>query len=268
MFPLDELLYMRIEDERETFVLKQYELAERVGITPQTYNRLVRGKVADPSFWLIVEIARQLRVPLDSLLTRLGETIPEYLHDLDPGFSPAERITEPEAIPTSDAGENRPSKPRESSLPFDIVDFTQGLREVSLEAEVACGEPMDYSVKGETVMVPSDFAPSLDKHEYLVRARGDSMIEFGIEDGDYVVVEARPGGVAATGELVIAWYEPADKAQPGGITLKRWMRRGGRKILQGSSERDTFELKDGDIFELKGIVRRSFKMRYHPKISG
>lgn len=151
---------------------------------------------------------------------------------------------------------------------FRIIDFYAGMTSVPLKAEVALGEPMDYSVEGETVMIPTDQAPDPAKFEYLIRGRGDSMVDFGIEDGDYVVVEARPGGVAATGELVIAWYEPADRAIPGGITLKRWIRRGGKKILQGSTEQDTFELREGDIFELKGIVRRAIKVKHFPKISG
>jgi len=35
-----------------------------------------------------------------------------------------------------------------------------------------------------------------------------------------------------------------------------------------ATENDTFELQHGDIFELKGIVRRSIPIKNFPKISG
>jgi SOS-response transcriptional repressor LexA len=173
-----------------------------------------------------------------------------------------------------DLGESSPSSianraPDTSRAAYEILDFSAGLAEVPIVAEVACGEPMDHTVEGETVLVPAEYAPDESKDEYLVRARGESMVDFGIRDGWYVVVERREGGVAASGELILAWYEPADKAQPGGITLKRWFRRSGRKILQGSSPDSTFELKEGDVFELQGIVRRAYPPPlFFPKISG
>lgn len=152
---------------------------------------------------------------------------------------------------------------------WEVIDFYEGMVETPIVAEVACGEPMDYSVDGETVLVRSDKAPDPAKGEFLLRARGESMIEFGVHDGDLIVAELRPGKFPASGEIIIAWYEPADGAQPGGITMKRWVRRGGRKLLQaGNPESQSYELKEGDIFELKGIVRRALRAIDFPKISG
>jgi repressor LexA len=154
-------------------------------------------------------------------------------------------------------------------LHWEVIDPYEGLTEVPVVAEVACGEPMDYTVEGETELVRSDKAPDTTKGEFLLRARGESMIEFGVHDGDLIVVQARPGKVPANGEIVIAWYESADRASPGGITMKRWVRRGGRKMLQaGNPESPSYEVKEGDVFELKGIVRRLLRSIDFPKISG
>lgn len=152
---------------------------------------------------------------------------------------------------------------------LEVIDFYEGMIDVPIVAEVACGEPMDYSVEGESVLVRSDRAPDPAKGEFLLRARGESMIEFGVHDGDLIVVEYRPGKFPASGEIIIAWYEAADGSAPGGITMKRWFRRGGRKILQaGNPDSPSYELKDGDIFELKGIVRRALRAIDFPRISG
>lgn len=139
----------------------------------------------------------------------------------------------------------------------DVLDFQAGVVEVKLSAEIAAGEPMHYVSDGENVLIPEDRAPR-HENEKLVRVRGDSMVEHGLEDGDYLIVEMREGGVAATGDLVVAWYN-------GGCTVKRWVRKGGRKILQaGNPERESFELTPDDDFRLIGIVRRRVRFEEFP----
>jgi repressor LexA len=64
--------------------------------------------------------------------------------------------------------------------------------------------------------------------EFLLRVKGDSMIEAGIMDGDYVVVEKRQE--ARNGDIVVALAgedESADEA-----TVKRFFRENGRVRLQ------------------------------------
>ena len=142
---------------------------------------------------------------------------------------------------------------------IDVFDFQAGLVEVQLHAEIAAGEPMYYVSDGETVMVPTDRAPK-GESEKLVRVRGDSMVEEGIEDGDYLIVEMREGGVAATNELIVAWYN-------GGCTVKRWIRRDGRKVLQaGNPDAPSYEIGPDDEFRLIGIVRGWFRFKAFPKI--
>lgn len=232
----------RLRKEREW---TQEQLATKAGLRRTHLTAIETGAIQMPDTPTLNVIAGALGVSLGNLLA----DTPIRVIDDRPSPEPSSMLRPP--------GE------------FRVIDFHEGLVEVPIVAEVACGEPMDYSVQGEGVLVPKDYAPDDGRGEYLVRARGDSMVEYGIHDGWYVVVERRVGGVAASGELILAWYEPAGGNGPGGITLKHWIRRGGKKILQGSTPESTFELKDGDIFELQGIVRRAYPPPLiFPKISG
>lgn len=240
-----ETVGARIRRLRKGLGLTQDELADRAGISRPQLSKLENDE-ADARSATLMALAGALGVTTSALLGQTAIRVVRELHS--DNEAPAKR-------------DNRPL--------FQVIDFHEGLVEVPLWAEVACGEPMDHSVEGDTILVPAEYAADPSKNEVTVRARGDSMVEYGIKDGWYVVVERRPGGVAASGELILAWYEPAEGAAPGGITLKHWIRRGGKKILQGSTPETTFELQEGDIFELRGIVRRAYPPPIiFPKISG
>jgi len=88
--------------------------------------------------------------------------------------------------------------------------------------EIAAGGPIEaYQDASETMAVPDLLAPSGDA--YVLRVRGDSMIEEGIHDGDWVVVQRRDR--AEPGETVVALVG-AD------ATLKRFYPEGERVRLQ------------------------------------
>ncbi len=70
--------------------------------------------------------------------------------------------------------------------------------------------------------IPDLLAPSGDA--YVLRVRGDSMIEAHIEDGDYVVI--RPQQTARNGDIVVAQVEE------NAVTLKRFFKEQGRIRLQ------------------------------------
>lgn len=136
-----------------------------------------------------------------------------------------------------------------------IVDFYAGKVTAYLTAEVACGEPMDHSVEGDAVLVESDFPPR-NSNEYMVRARGDSMVQFEIEDGDVLVIEKRPNGIIASGEIVLAHLN-------GGVTVKAWERRKGRVYLRsGSDDVADQEITEQDELDVRGVVKR----RYRPDV--
>jgi repressor LexA len=89
--------------------------------------------------------------------------------------------------------------------------------------EIAAGGPIEaYQEVSETLPVPGLLSP--DGDAYLLRVRGDSMIDAHITDGDYVVI--RPQQTARNGDIVVAQVEE------NAVTLKRFFREQGRVRLQ------------------------------------
>ena len=109
-------------------------------------------------------------------------------------------------------------------LPSDVM--TSAI-ELPLLGAVAAGVPLEITATDETVAVPQDFVRRSGQH-YVLRVRGDSMIDDQIRDGDIVVVHDRSS--ADNGEMVIAMLDGAS------ATVKRYYReRDGRVRLQPSN---------------------------------
>ena len=84
--------------------------------------------------------------------------------------------------------------------------------DVPLVGNVAAGEPIlaEENIT-DTITLPTDIVG--DAPSFLLSVRGESMIEAGINDGDYVVVKEQP--VANNGDIVVALLED-------GATVKRF----------------------------------------------
>ena len=96
-----------------------------------------------------------------------------------------------------------------------------GARDLPLFGYIAAGRPIDVDVSEEIVTVPERLTARGDN--YVLKVRGDSMIEDGIMDGDYIIVAHRRE--ADNGQMVVA-------AVSGEVTLKRFYREGERVRLQ------------------------------------
>ena len=94
-------------------------------------------------------------------------------------------------------------------------------RELPLFGYIAAGRPLDVEVSNETVTVPERLTGRGDN--YVLKVRGDSMIDDGILDGDYVIIARREQ--ATNGEMVVANVN-------GEVTLKRFYFEGERVRLQ------------------------------------
>ena len=88
------------------------------------------------------------------------------------------------------------------SRSVEMVPTRTGGRAVELPllGYVAAGLPIEAVASNETFAVPEDLVGKRDT--YVLRVRGDSMIDEQIRDGDFVVVEDRK--TADNGEMVIA----------------------------------------------------------------
>ena len=90
-----------------------------------------------------------------------------------------------------------------ASRSIELVDSgtSAGALELPLLGNVAAGVPIEAIEDRETIAVPETLLRRGGQH-YVLRVKGDSMIDEQIRDGDYVIVSARP--TAQNGEMVVA----------------------------------------------------------------
>jgi repressor LexA len=119
-----------------------------------------------------------------------------------------------------------PTKPRALEVRYDATSgaaIESGrARLVPLVGDIAAGTNVLASESVEELLpLPEDFTGG--GNLFMLRVRGDSMIEAGILDGDYVVVRQQPE--ANAGDIVAAGI-------PGGeATIKTFSRRGDNIVL-------------------------------------
>jgi repressor LexA len=106
------------------------------------------------------------------------------------------------------------------------------VRVLPLVGRIAAGGPLLAEQNVEDHMAVPEPLSSGSGEEFLLRVRGDSMIDAGILEDDYVVVRRQQ--TARNGEIVVALVgddETADEA-----TVKRFFREDGRIRLQPENE--------------------------------
>jgi repressor LexA len=118
--------------------------------------------------------------------------------------------------------------------------------ELPLLGAVAAGAPIEAIETSETLAVPQELVRRTGDH-YVLRVRGNSMIEEQIRDGDFVVVNDRQR--ADNGEMVIALLSG------NAATLKKMYReRDGRIRLQPANEAMAPIFVHEDDISIQGIV--------------
>lgn len=124
-----------------------------------------------------------------------------------------------------------PTKPRAIEVRYDDMSGAaierRPARHVPLVGEVAAGTDVLAQENVEEVLpLPADFTG--DGQVFMLKVRGDSMIDAGILDGDYVVVSQQPE--ANKGEVVVAGI-PGEEA-----TVKTYGRRGTKVVLTPANQ--------------------------------
>lgn len=123
-----------------------------------------------------------------------------------------------------------PTKPRAIEIIDDLFNLTRReMANVPIIGHVAAGEPIfaeqnivDY------FPIPTEFMPN--NESFLLKVRGESMINAGIMDGDMVLVEKQ--STASNGDMVVAMIED-------GATVKTFYKENGYFRLQ--PENDTMD---------------------------
>jgi repressor LexA len=119
-----------------------------------------------------------------------------------------------------------------------------GAVELPLLGRVAAGAPIEELEDPDTISVPEELIRR--NNTFVLRVSGDSMIDDGIWDGDYIVVEERKD--ADNGETVVAVID-------GETTVKRFYREDGSTVrLQPANERlAPIRVSQQDL-EVRGVV--------------
>ena len=147
-----------------------------------------------------------------------------------------------------------PTKPRA----LDLIGHrrTQAAAEPELPrlpllGQIAAGSPLlaEENVEDQ-IAVPEPLGRGAD---FLLRVRGDSMIEAGILDGDTLVVRRQPD--ASNGEIVVALVGDDESANE--ATVKTFYRESGRVRLQ--PENAALEPIYADHVEILGKVTGVFR---------
>lgn len=119
--------------------------------------------------------------------------------------------------------------------------------EVPLMGVIAAGSPIQAIRTNETIDIPRDM---MGPKVFALRVRGNSMIEDGIFDGDYVIIEQTP--VARNGDIVVALVDRDN------VTLKRFYKEKDRIRLQPANKtmKPIFVKNVTVQGKVKGIIRK------------
>lgn len=85
-----------------------------------------------------------------------------------------------------------------------LLQAPLGIRPIPLLGKVAAGTPIERSFENESLEVPPSLLKDPDQ-SYALQVEGNSMIEEGIHDGDWIVVLKKDA--AKNGDLVVAVVE-------------------------------------------------------------
>ncbi len=131
-----------------------------------------------------------------------------------------------------------PTKPRAIEVRWDpnsgAVMERRPVRHVPLVGDVAAGTDVLAEENVEELLpVPLDFTG--EGELFMLRVRGDSMIDAGILDGDFVIAVQQ--STASNGDVVVAGLPEGD------ATVKTFRRRGGRiELIPSNSTMEPIEL--------------------------
>jgi repressor LexA len=116
--------------------------------------------------------------------------------------------------------------------------------EVPLLGIVAAGAPIEPVEMTDSLAVPEELVRGKDT--FVLKVKGDSMIDEQIRDGDLILVQ--PRSTAENGETVVA-------VVGGEATVKKFYREDGEKIrLQPANDKIKPILVSENQVEIRGVV--------------
>jgi repressor LexA len=119
-----------------------------------------------------------------------------------------------------------PTKPRAIEVLVDKAKAAVGPPGLPVVGQVAAGQPVLAEENIEEYVPVPEIAGG-DEGEFVLKVKGDSMVNAGIFEGDYVVVKRQE--TAADGEIVVALVEEE-------ATVKRFFRESEHVRLQPEND--------------------------------
>jgi repressor LexA len=151
-----------------------------------------------------------------------------------------------------------PTKPRAIEVLYDsetgLASERRPAKSVPLLGRIAAGAPILAEENVDEIYpMPSDLVG--DGTVFMLEVKGDSMIDAGILDGDYVIIRQQP--TAHSGEIVAAMI-PSDFGDAE-ATVKTMRHRGSAIVLEPANERlEPFEAPPGTeiIGKVVAVLRK------------
>src|SRR3989344_4971073 len=130
-----------------------------------------------------------------------------------------------------------------------IAEIVKGI-ELPLLGFIAAGSPIEPYTDPNTKFMVSPNMVSPAKKSYVLQVRGDSMIEDGILDGDFVIVDET--NTANDGDIVVAMIEN------GFVTLKRFYKEKNRiRLMPANASMQPIYAKNVTIQgKVASVIRR------------
>jgi repressor LexA len=127
------------------------------------------------------------------------------------------------------------------------------IRELSVLGRIAAGTPIEAIQHEREKMVVPEAMLGAGEH-FVLEVQGDSMINAGIYDGDYVII--RRGATANSGEIVVALVMGEE------ATLKRLRRKGASVALEAANPAYETRIFGPDQVQVQGKLVGLIR-RYH-----
>ena len=127
------------------------------------------------------------------------------------------------------------------------------IRELSVLGRIAAGTPIEAIQHEREKMIVPEAMLGAGEH-YVLEVQGDSMINAGIYDGDYVII--RRGQTANSGDIVVALVMGEE------ATLKRLRRKGASVALEAANPAYETRIFGPDQVQVQGKLVGLIR-RYH-----
>ncbi|CAN5314053.1 transcriptional repressor LexA [soil metagenome] len=154
---------------------------------------------------------------------------------------------------TASAPARVPFKPRVVEGGPAHAEFAHESRELPVLGRIAAGTPIEAIQHERERMTVSEYLLGPGE-QYVLEVQGDSMIDAGILDGDFVVI--RKSNTANSGEIVVALTMGEE------ATLKRLQKKGGSVALVPANPKYETRLYAPDQVDVQGKLVGLIR-RYH-----